>query len=383
MHNKTTVNLAVLGAFKVSVGFLFLANAAVSHAAEFEKFFQVKSDLSYLSNPGFSDSDKDSAFALKISPELQMSLNDDLNKYYLNAGVIINQNSNERVLVDYVAPNLLGGWNRELAFGKFGLEGKYYEEASRIEQLQRTGALTNVENITKRGSIKALLNIDFNASFSLNNNVEYGNIRYSETTNLNDYELFSGDSKLIYKRSDKIGIYTQLAYTELSPSGNVIPNSDVTSLVVGGIYTPSDALTLDANIGAYDASGRFSDNGIQAAVTAAYSYNRFNTYLTLTRKMAPGGDGVFQMNDFGLIGGTYEIGENQSIGSEYFSSKSRPDREVSSFDVTYDSFGVFYSRRYENWTGRVYVNAIGLDLDGDQRRQHVVGFSLNYEPMKF
>lgn len=383
MHNKTTVNLAVLGALKVSVGVLFLVNAAVSHAAEFEKFFQVKSDFAYLSNPLFSKTDKESSFSLRVNPELQISLNDDLNKYYLNAGLNIIENTNDDVLVDLVAPNLLAGWNRELAFGKFGLEGKYYEEASRIEQLQRTGSNANVDNITEKVGLKALLNLDFNANFSLNNNLEYGNTRYSETGFLNDYELFSGDSKLIYKKSDKISAYTQLAYIELAPDGSVLPNSDVTSLVFGGIYTPSESLTVDANIGVYDASGRFSDNGIQAAITASYGFDRFNTYVNAFRKMTPGGDGIFQQSTFWLVGGTYEVAENSSIGSEYFSNKSRPDREVSSFDVTYDSFGVFYSRRYENWTGRVYVNAIGLDLDGDQRRQQVIGFSLNYEPIKF
>jgi hypothetical protein len=383
MHKKLKINGEPASLFKVSLGFILLANSALGYGAEFEKFFQIKSDLSYLSNPLFSDNDKESSFSLRVNPEVQLSLNDDLNKYFLNAGLTVIENTNDDVLVDLVAPNLLGGWNRELAFGKFGLEGKYFEEASRIEQLQRTGSNANVDNITKKASLKALLNIDFNANFSLNNNLEYGNTRYSETGFLNDYELFSGDSKLIYKKSDKVGIYTQLAYTELDPDGNVLPNSDVTSLVVGGIYTPSESLTLDVNVGAYDASGRFSDNGIQAAINVTYAFNRFNTYFNAFRKMTPGGDGVFQLSDFWLIGGTYEVGENQSIGSEYFSNKSRPDREVSSFDVTYDSFGIFYSRRYENWTGRIYVNAIGLDLDGDQRRQNVIGFSLNYEPLKF
>ncbi len=365
------------------IGALFAFNASGVLSGEIEKFYQVDSRLTYQSNPGFADNDKESVFALKVKPSAQFQYADELNQYHLDIGFAIYKNSNEKVLLDYVAPEIIADWSRELEFGQIGLEAKYNEVASRQESLRLNGVNADVENVTDTASIKGIFNLDFNAHFSLNNFAEYTNIEYSEdTNNLNDYELIGGSSQLVYKKNDFFSSYAKATYTDLNPSG-ATKDSDVYALLVGGIYTPSENIKVDLALGGYDASGRFDDSGLQVESNGLYVYNRTALYYNLHRKMVPGGNGVFQMSEYVGIGGKYQLSEVEDLRVGYSRNESTPDRDVSSFDVIYDSISFSYERTYEDWKAAAFVDFVGLDLDGDQRRQNVVGLLISFDPFDF
>jgi hypothetical protein len=369
----------MLGLFAIS------STVQVSVAGEVEKFYQVESKLSYQSNPGFLDKDKSSVFALKIKPSAQIKYADELNQYNLNVGLGIYKNSNEKVLLDYIAPEIVADWSRELEFGKIGLEATYNEVAARAEALRLNGTNIDVENVTKRAGIKGIFNFEFNDRFSVNNSLGYQNVKYSEKAGgFNDYRVLEAGSQLVYKKSDRFSTYAEVEYSDLNPSsGGGAENSDVYALLAGGIYTPSEDIKVELAVGGYDASGRFDDSGLRLKSNASYSYNRMTLNFNADRGMFAGGNGIYQLGETINVGGVYQMSENSDISTRYVWSKTSPDREVSSFDVIYDALSIAYGRRYEDWRASVYVDFIGLDLDGDQRRQSVIGLMVSFDPFDF
>lgn len=368
------------------VGTMLVSAASTGFAADFEKFYQIDTDFSYQTNPGFgkSSSDEHDVFALRVKPSVQLKYADELSEYNLDVGFAVYENSNERVLVDYVAPEITADWSRELEFAKIGLEFYYDHKASRAESLLLNGGNADVENITKTGKLRGRADFDFNAKWSLNNNAEYTNVKYSEdVSDLNDYNLMGGESQLVYKNTDRFSTYAAVDYYDLDPKSSGQKDSDVYSLVVGGIYTPSENIKVDFNIGGYDASGRFDDSGVKFFVNGNYTFERYNIYGEAKRQMRAGGNGIFQLEEFFNVGGTYELTETSNVRSSYVRNRIRPDRAVSSFDVVYDNIAFAYERVFEDWKGSVYVNFIGLDLDGDQRRHQVIGLTISYDPFDF
>lgn len=366
------------------LGAVAACNAQVSVASEVETFYQVDTRLTYQSNPGFDDDDKNSVFALKVKPSAQLQYADELNQYHLNVGLGIYQNSNEDVLLNYIAPEIVADWSRELEFGQIGVEAKYDEFASRTEALRLSGANADVDNVTKTGSIKGIFNIDFSDKFSLENAGQYTNVRYSENTDLlSDYNVIGASSQLFYKPSDRFSPYVRAEYSDLNPKRSGIKDSDYYALLVGGVYTPSENIKVDLRVGAYDASGQFDDSGLQLESNGKYVLNRTVLYYGLHRKMVAGGNGVYQLNDFYNVGGTYQLSEVSNFRAGYVRSKTRPDREISSFDVIYDALSFAYERTYEDWKASAFVDFQGLDLDGDQNRQNVIGLSVSFDPFDF
>ncbi len=385
-------------------GAAILSIAPVAQTAELEKFYQIDTDFSFQTNPGFakSSSEEEDVFALKVTPSVQLKYADELNEYNLDLGFSVYENSNEDVLVDYVAPEITADWSRELEFGQIGILAEYNHIASRAEVLRlgidNNGFNTNkdnVENITKTGKVRGIFNVDFNSKWSLQNYAEYTNVKYSEDiSELLDYNVVGVESKLIYKNSDRFSTYAAVDYYDLDPkrgiqevNNNIDPferkDSDVYSLVVGGIYTPSENLKVDFSIGGYDASGEFDDSGVKVGLNGYYVYNRFNMYWDAYRKMMAGGNGVFQINEFLIVGSTYELTEVSNLRASYIRNENKPDSEVSDFDVTYDNLSFAYEHAYEDWKGSVYVQFVGLDLDGSQRRSEVIGLTISYDPFDF
>lgn len=366
-------------------GTLLASSVQLAVAGAVETFYQVESQLTYQSNPGFEDNDETSVFALKIKPSVQFEYADELNQYHLDLGLAIYQNTNEDFLLNYIAPEIVADWSRELEFGQIGVEAKYDRIASRAESLTLNGAVNDVENVTDTASIKGIFNIDFSEKFSLNNAAQYTDVQYSEelTGLLNDYNLIGASTQLNYKSSDRFTTYAKVDYSDLDPSGSAITDSDVYALLVGGIYTPSEDIKVDLGIGSYDASGRFDDRGLQLESEGFYNYNRTRVYYTLHRKMVAGGNGIYQLNTLVDLGGIYQLTERSDFRASYARSKLRQDRAVSSFDTVYDRYSLAYERTYEDWKASVFIDFVGLDLDGDQRRQNVIGLQVSFDPFDF
>lgn len=369
---------------KLLLGTLLASYATVGAAGALEKFYKVDTQLSYQSNPGFSDIDKRSVWALRVKPSAQLQYADELNQYNLDIGFNIYQNSNEDVLLNYVAPELRADWSRELEFGRVGLEAKYDQFAARAESLLLNGVNLDVENVRKTANIKGIFDIDFNATYSLNNSAEYRDITYSEdTANLNDYDLMSASSQLIRKSSDRFSAYATVNYSDLNPKGAGSIDSDVYGLVVGGIYTPSDEIRVNLAVGGYDASGRFDDSGVKIDSDGYYVYNRTRLSYRAYRKMNAGGNGIYQLNELVNVNAKYQLTELSNMGVSVTRVWSTPDSSVSNNDVVFDTVRLSYQRIYEDWKAKAFVSFVGLEISGDQRRQNVVGILLSYDPFDF
>lgn len=391
-------------------GAALLVVAPFTQAGDFQKFYQIDTDFSFQTNPGFQKgSAKSDVFALRVSPSAQFKYADELNEYNLDLGFSVYENTNEDALVDYVAPEIVADWSRELQFGKIGVVAEYNHIASRAETLRlgvNNGAIQDVENITKTGKVKGIFDVDFNAKWSLNNYAEYTNVKYSEdVSDLADYSVAGAESKLIYKNTDQFSTYAAIDYYDLDPRKGIQdvnvadPNnpgqtitqrqtlqrddSDVYSLVIGGIYTPAENIKVDFSIGAYNASGEFDDSGVKVGLNGYYYRDRYTVYWDAYRKMVAGGNGVFQLNEFFIVGGTYQLSEVTNLRASYIRNDNKPDSEVSNFDVVYDNLSFAYEHEYEDWKGSVYVQFVGLDLDGDQRRSEVIGLTISYDPFDF
>ncbi len=357
--------------------------SSTSYALDFETYYKVDADFGYQNNPAFAKTDKSSVFSTRIAPSVQFSYADDYNQYNVDVGVSIYENSNEDVLVDYIAPNIAADWSRELEFMRIGIEATYNHVAARAQSLLADGNNQTVDNIARTGTIKGSIDVDFNAKWSLDNQAQYQRVTYTaDVANLGDFDLYGGESQLNYKNSDQFTTYTAADYYEYEIQSGNAKDSDIYSLVVGTIYTPAENITVDLSLGGYDVSGVFDDSGVRYAVDAEYALDRVTFYGEMYRKMIAAGLGIFQLNQHFNVGANYQLSEVSSVSGLLAHNKARGEAAVGSQDVTFQSIGFSYDRNYEKWRASLYADFSSLDVDGGSGRTNnrAVGVRVSWDP---
>jgi hypothetical protein len=94
--------------FKLTVG-MFIAIVSVPflnhlHAAEVTRKVIINSSVERDSNPNLSESNTDPVWIYTLAPQFLLSIDDDSNLWYLDAAVLFQKHSNERILVDREDP---------------------------------------------------------------------------------------------------------------------------------------------------------------------------------------------------------------------------------------------------------------------------------------
>lgn len=367
---------------------LFLVTSLASQAAEVEKEFKLTTEVKRFSNPNFVENDKSPVTVFRVAPEFNVSTATELNKFYLKSLLSFFRNSNEDVYPDRVNPTIIGGWERTLASGAFGLEAYYNEDVALNQQLARTGTATvgnNVENEMKTQSLTAKWDHDFNAKLSMKNKLGYSDYSFSEDTlSLVDYSLAELGSRLIFRNTETLATYGLLGYQSFDPDG--IETSSISRLRAGVMLNPIEGLDVDANAGFYKTSGLDSMGGTEAEVLGTYTRDRFIYNFGVNRILGASGIGQFQKSHSVILGGRYLITELRTVGAEYSNSFNRaPSNPVLggvSQDVRMQYVSAFYEHGLKDWTVRLNAKYISLD-NGTTRYGNEVGVALIYSPLAF
>lgn len=373
-YNKSVLRL--LG----SSALLLLLQA---NAAEVTKDIVINADVVHDSNPDLVKYDKNPVWIYSIAPHFRLGITDEVNRWYIDAAVLVQRHSNEKVLVDREDPTFAIGWDRTYESGMYGVRADYAESSARQEELKSTGVFTNIDNTAKSKKLSANWLHTINPRWSVLTEGAYTDVTYSLPGSLDAYSLGNVRSKLTNAYTEKLDISAQLSYSQLRPE-KVFDDTELISLLLGTAYQVSERLKLGARVGVYELSGRQSDTDWEAGVTADYTLNRVSYIAELNRELAASGIGGFRKVDSLRVGWVYNMSELDKFGAEYSLSKAKKDREVNTNRVDYQQLGVSYERRLSNyWRTRLFADYRQQDIPGVLSHGNTIGFSFTFDTLSF
>lgn len=354
-----------------------------ANAAEVTKDIVINADVVHDSNPGLVKDDKNPVWIYSMAPHFRLGITDEVNRWYLDAAVLVQRHSNEKVLVDREDPTLAIGWDRTYESGMYGVRADYAESSARQEELKSTGVFTNIDNTAKSKKLSANWLHTINPRWSVLTEGAYTDVTYSLPGSLAAYNLGNIRSKLTNAYTEKLDVSAQLSYSQLRPE-KVFDDTELVGLLMGAAYQVNERFKLDARAGIYDLSGRQSDKDWEAAVIAEYTLDRTRYIAELRRELAASGIGGFRKVDSLRVGWLYNMSELDQVGAEYSLSKGKKDREVDLDRLDYQQLGAFYERRLSNyWKTRFFADYREQDIPGVRSHGNTIGVSFTYDTLSF
>ncbi|MGZ8983200.1 MAG: hypothetical protein ACXW11_04520 [Methylotenera sp.] len=365
-------------------GAMFLLLQSHANAADFTKRIIVTTGAEYDSNPSMVEKNQKPVWLYTLIPQLQLDANDEVNRWFLGATMLVQRPSNESVLTHREDPKLAMGWERTYESGLYGIKADYSESSARLTELKSTGVISNIDNTQKTKVLAATWQHDINPRWSVLTEGIYTDIMYSAPGVLGSYNLSEIRSKLTYANTEKLDTYAQLGYLHYSPDNKLIDNTDFYRLMLGANYQLKEGLTLGARGGVYNISGRQSDSGLEAGVNAGYIAERMNYKAELYRSLGAGGIGGFQKTDTLTLAWLYNISELGRVGADFGLNKSKADKEINVANVDYQQISVFYERSLDNhWQTRFTAAQRWIDTTDIHSRANVIGVTLTYDTLSF
>jgi hypothetical protein len=363
------------------VASLFVASSFSLQAAEIEKEFGLTTGVSHMSNPNFDTSDRRSVTVFSVSPEFNLNVATELNRFYLKSMLSIYRNSNEEAYADRENPSLTAGWEKTLASGLFGIEAYYNEDTALTNQLNTLGtsAGNDVKNEIKTKSVTAKWDHDFNSRYSIRNQATHADYDYSEATaNLFDYQTSEISSRVIYHNSEVLSTYAQVGFLYYNPE-NTTENGKISRLRFGAEANIFEGMDVDANAGYYRATGLDSSDGIEAQLTGTYTKERMVYNFGASRLITATGISQFQKTSTFVLGAKYLLSELRTVGAEYTNAFNKAPDTVNNRQ---QAISAFYDHGFKDWTLRASARLMELD-NGVARSGNEIGVSLIYGPLRF
>ncbi len=353
----------------------------IVNAADVEKRILVTSGVEYDSNPQMSEINKDPVWVYRLFPQLKLDILDDLNRWYVDAGLEILRHSNEKAVVNQDNPKLTGGWNRSYESGMFGINAGYQEASARNAELNNTGLFTNLKNVQTTKSLGANWQHRIASRWSVLTEVAHSDFEFSEAGLLEDYKLSGLKSKLSYENSDKLTTYALLGYSVYDPDVN--KTSYLARAGIGADYQLSEQLTILSRASLYKLSGRQSDSDWEAGLKAEYTTGKSLYSASLARNVEDSGLG-FRVVDSARLGGQYSFTERDRIGADYSFDQYKKDSSLFLDKLDTQTLGLFYVRDIsEHWFARVYANHRELDFSGSNPKGNSIGVTLVFDTLNF
>ncbi len=359
---------------------LFLSQV---NAVEITKDIIINAGVDYDSNPNMVKRNKESVWIYSIAPQFQLGITSELNRWYLDAALLVQRHSNENVLVDREDPRLAIGWDRTYESGILGVKADYIESSAREDELKSTGVFTKTDNTEKIKRLSANWLYRINPKWSVLTDGFYSDVTFSRPGNLQGYNLGDIRSRLTYAYTERLDTSAELGYSQLHPE-KVFDDTEMVHLLMGAAYQVNERLKLGANAGIYDLSGRQSDTDWQAGIKAEYVLERTSYVAELNRELAPSGVGGFRKLDSIRVGWEHKISEQDQVGANYSLYKARSDKEVNLERVDYGQLSVFYERRLSrDWKTRLSAAFKEQDIPGARSQGNMIGVSLSYDTLSF
>lgn len=354
-----------------------------ANAAEVTKDIVINADVVHDSNPGLVKDDKNPVWIYSMAPHFRLGITDEVNRWFLDAAVLVQRHSNENVLVDREDPTLAIGWDRTYESGMYGVRADYAESSARQDELKSTGVFTKIDNTAKSKKLSANWLHTISPGWSVLTEGAYSDVSYSIPGSLQAYNLGNIRSKLTNAYTEKLDVSAQLSYSQLRPK-KIFDDTELVGLLMGAAYQVNERFKLDTRAGIYDLSGRQSDTDWEVAVIAEYTLDRTRYIAELRRELAVSGIGGFRKVDSLRVGWLYNMSELDQVGAEYSLSKGKKDREVDLDRLDYQQLGAFYERRLSNyWKTRFFADYREQDIPGVRSHGNTIGVSFTYDTLSF
>ncbi|MGB7816909.1 MAG: hypothetical protein WBL28_11235 [Methylotenera sp.] len=351
--------------------------------AAFTKEITVAAGVEHDSNPNMVKRNQEPVWIYTIAPQLHLGASNEANLWYLDAGLLVQRPSNEKVLTNREDPRLAVGWDRTYESGLFGIKADYLETSSRAAELKSTGVFSKADNTERIRILSARWLHAIDPRWSVLTEGAYNNITFSLPGSFQNYKLEDIRSKLSYANSEKLNTNIQLSYSHLRPDSN-LDNTSLVRLVMGADYQVNEGFKIAPRAGIYNLSGRQSDTDWEAGIKAEYTAERMNYRAEVSRDLTVSGVGGFQKSDSFILGWLFNINERDRLGAEYGLNKSKKDREVNLNSLDYQQVSAFYERNLSNyWKTRFSAAYKEQDVSGTRSQGNVIGVSLTYDTLSF
>ncbi len=353
------------------------------NAAEITKDIIINAGVVRDSNPDMAERAKKPVWIYSIVPQFQLGIADEANRWYLDAALLVQRHSNEKVLVDREDPRLTIGWDRTYESGAYGVKADYVESSAREDELKSTGVFTRTDNTEKLKMLSAKWLHTISPRWSVLTNGAYSDVTFSLPGSLQGYNLGDIRSKLTYAYTEKLDTSVELGYSQLRPE-KVFDDTEMVRLLMGADYQVNERFKLGAFAGVHDLSGRQSDTDWQAGIKAAYLLDRTSYVAELNRELAASGVGGFRKVDSFKVGWGYKVSEVDQLGADYSLYKTKKDREVNLNRIDYGQLNAFYERRLSrDWKTRLSAAFKEQDIPGARSHGNMIGVSLTYDTLSF
>lgn len=354
-----------------------------ANAADVSKKISVTAGVEHDSNPSLVEKNREPVWIYTLTPQLLLDATDEVNRWYLDATLLVQRYSNKKVLADREDPKLTIGWDRLYESGFFGIKADYQESSSRVAELKSTGVFSNKDATQTTKALAAKWQHEINPRWTALTEGRYIDTAFSEGGSLGSYKVNEISSNLTYANTEKLDTSVKLGYVHYRPD-QFFEDTDLVRLVLGANYQIKDGFTLAGHAGIYNLSGEQSDTDWEAGISAAYTAERMSYTAELNREVNPSGIGGFQKTDSFKIGWLFDISERDRMGADYGLSKQREFTELNPDWVDYQQVGAFYERSLSNqWRSRFYAVHKELDFPQVDSRANVIGVSLVYNTLSF
>jgi hypothetical protein len=361
----------------------FSKQSSAAKPAGLSNGIDITAGVAHDSNPGSVAAGKNPVWIYSLAPRILLDYSSEVNRLYLNAELLVQRHSNEKVLVDREDPRLMVGWDRTYESGTFGINANYSESSSRGEELRTTGVFGTTDNTARTKALGAMWNHNVAPRWTVLTEGDYSSYTFSEIGSLSDYKIASLRSKLIYANSERLNTHVQLGYAQLSPD-KTFRDTNLARLALGADYEFSEELTVSSRAAIYNLSGRQSDTDLEAGVKLEYNVGRMAYRAELNRELSESGAGGFQKTDIFGLGWLFNISEADKLGASYIFAKSKKDSQVDIVDSDVREIRAFYERILSgNWRGQANVSYRERDSSGTYSNGNVIGVSLTYGTLSF
>jgi hypothetical protein len=370
-------------ALQLLVGITSILLLPQANAAEVTKDIIVGAGMQYDSNPALRSTQKDPVWIYSITPEFLLNVNDEVNHGYLDAAVLVERHSNEKVLVDDEYPRLTVGWDRTYESGMYGINADYIESSARAAELTSTGVFNAIGSVEKTKQVAAHWQHAINSRWSVLTEAAYHDISFTQSASTQDYTLGEIGSKLAYANTEKLDTYVRLAYSHFR-TDNIFDDTDLVRLAAGANYKINESLNVGGRIGAVNLSGGQSGTDWEGGVKAEYVAERSNYSASLDREFKPSVSGGFQVANVLSLGWLFNATEKDQFGANYSYFIYNADKDINLTTLHYQEAGVFYDRKLtSHWKSVVSATRKELLSSGVSNRGNLVGVTLVFDTLNF
>lgn len=361
----------------------FILVAQSANAVDIEKKVIVTAGVDHDSNPDLVKKNQSPVWIYTVIPQIQLDAKDQVNRWYLDAAVLVQRHSNETVLINREDPRLAIGWDRTYESGMFGLKGTYVESSSRAAELKATGAFTKKDDTQKDKTLSANWQHNIAPRWSVLTEGAYRDVVFTAPGTLDNYKLGDISAKLGYANNEKLDTSIRLGYSHLHPE-KTFDDTDLVRLTLGANYQVNEGFRLASHAGIYNLSGRQSDTDWEAGIKADYEQDRMNYSAELIRGLTASGIGGFQKTDSLKLGLLFNMSDLHRIGASYSLEKNRKDKDVGLTNLDFQQIGAFYERSLSShWLARLSASNKELDAPGSTSHSNVIGLSVTYDSFNF